>query len=133
MSFRIRRRRYVSSSGRVICCISGSQNGKKCKKYPISSKNRTLFFSLQITMSQLCHSTNFLFLYLFSFTILILVISFFIHILKIIVAFPVPVSQKVAKNTRFCRKIWLFFSRQITMSQLCTQSFNILLTFLSQF
>ena len=133
VSFRIRRRRYVSSSGRVICCISGSQNGKKCKKYPISSKNRTLFFSRQITMSQLCHSTNFLFLYLFSFTILILVISFFILILKIIVAFPVPVSQKVAKNTRFCRKIWLFFSRQITMSQLCTQSFNILLSFLSQF
>ena len=44
VSFRIGRRGYVSSSGRVICCISGSQNGKKCKKYPISSKNRTLFF-----------------------------------------------------------------------------------------
>ena len=107
VSFRIGRRGYVSSSGRVICCISGSQNGKKCKKYPISSKNRTLFFSRQITMSQLCHSTNFLFLYLFSFTILILVISFFILILKIIVAFPVPVSQKyqiLSKNMA------LFFS-----------------------
>jgi hypothetical protein len=91
----------------VSCCISGSQ------KYPISSKIG-LFFSSNHNVAVVSFN-KFSVYYLFSFTILILVVSFFILILKIVVAFPVPISQKVAKIPDFIEK-YGSFSRQITMS-----------------
>ena len=100
----------------VSCCVSGSHNGKKCKKYPISSKNITPFF---LVKSQCLFCIYFLLQPWF------LQFLIFILILKIVVAFPFPVHQKVAKNTRFCRKIWLFFLVK-SQCQGCTlKSFNI--------
>ena len=124
VSFKIHRhhirRRCISSSGQLLYFMTSQKVVKMAKtrqKYQISSKNMSIF-SCQIIMSQFWTESfnNFFVCVFISFTILVFVLENLIlnHFL-----FPPHFQNccgisnsgqpKVAKHTRFCRKIWLFF------------------------